>query len=158
MTHFFPSPCNRDAESFSNGIFLSLGFSTCWNERVFPGKVTFHPSLSSKPLFLISLGVFLPQSHSFHSLSIEFSLSLSKADFRRSHRICVGFQDHVPHLNFVQFRCPNRALVVCPPLPAPGIRRKLMEKIRKSGINEENEVNEGKRKSDLYFFACRECQ
>lgn len=72
---FFPSSCNRDAESFSNGIFLSLGFSTCWNKCVFPGKVAFHPSLSAKPLFLISLGVFLPQSHSFHSLSIEFSLS-----------------------------------------------------------------------------------
>lgn len=74
MTHFFfPSSCNCDAESFGSGIFLSLGFSTCWNEQVFPGKVTSHPSLSAKPPSLVSLGVFLPQSHSFHSLSTEFS-------------------------------------------------------------------------------------
>lgn len=55
--------------SFCHWAFPHAGTS------VFPGKVAFHPSLSAKPLFLISLGVFLPQSHSFHSLSIEFSLS-----------------------------------------------------------------------------------
>lgn len=140
MTHFFPPSCSCDAESFGNGILLSLGFSTCWNELVFPGKVTSHPSLSAKPLFLVSLGVFLPQSHSFHSLAIEFSLYLSKADFRMSHRICDGFQDHVPHLDFMQFKCLNKALVVSAPFSAPGMRRKLGEKVRKSEIND-SEIN-----------------
>lgn len=72
----FPTspPCNSDVESLETGILLSLGFSTCWCVRVFSGKVTFHPSLKAKMLFLVSFGVFHPQSHSFFSLSIEFSL------------------------------------------------------------------------------------
>lgn len=137
---------------------MSLGFSTCWNERVFPGKVTFHPSLSAKSLSFISFGVSLPQSHSFHSLSIEFAQYLSKADFRRCHRICVGFQNHVPHLDFVQIRFLNKALVVSSPSSAPRMRGELMEKGRKSEISEENEVNEEKNKFDFYFFICKESQ
>lgn len=89
---FFSPSCNCDAESFGSGILLSLGFSTCWNELLFPGKVTSHLSLSAKPLFLVSPGVFLPQSHSLHSLSIEFSLYLSKADFRDPTGSVVAFR------------------------------------------------------------------
>lgn len=139
MTHFFPPSCNCDAESFGSGILLSLGFSTCWSEQVFLGKVTSHPSLSAKPLFLVPLGAFLPQSHSFHSLPTEFSLYLSKADFRRSHRIWIGFQDRVPHLDFVQFRCLGKQKVVSTP-SAPGMRRKLGEKVRECEIND-SEIN-----------------
>lgn len=71
MTHLPPIPpasslsCNSDTESFGDGILLSLGFSTYWSVHVFPGKVTFHPSLEAKTVFLVSFGVVLLQSHNF---------------------------------------------------------------------------------------------
>lgn len=47
-----------DAAGFGAGTLLSLGFSTSRSVRLFPGKVTFHPSLHAETLSCFSWDFF----------------------------------------------------------------------------------------------------